>query len=128
METKIARKFFEVCPFILAVQQNLPDASTKRLPSEIAVNSPPMANKNPARVIAGRLRWLELNLYLDTPKAVLEVLKHFMSAIRSLINSPSKLCRVDERAAKGTFLALSLEPFDGLLDLLATFKACNFQR
>ena len=51
-----------------------------------------------------------------------------MSAIRSLINSPSKLCRVDERAAKGTFLALSLEPFDGLLDLLATLKARNFQR
>ncbi len=51
-----------------------------------------------------------------------------MSAIRSLINSPSKLCRVDERAAKGTFLALGPEPFDGLLDLLATFIACNFQR
>ena len=51
-----------------------------------------------------------------------------MSAIRSLINSPSKLCRVDERAAKGTFLALSLEPFDGLLDLLATFRAGHFQR
>jgi hypothetical protein len=123
METNIERQFFEVCPFIFAVQQNLPDASTKRLPSEIAVNSPPMANKNPAR-----RRCSTLNLYLDTPKAVLEVLKHFMSAIRSLINSPSKLCRVDERAAKGTFLALSLEPFDGLLDLPATFKACNFQR
>jgi len=53
--------------------------------------------------------------YLDTPKAVLEVLKHLMSAIRSLINSPSKLCRVDERAAKGTFLALGPEPFDGSL-------------
>jgi hypothetical protein len=86
------------------------------------------ANMKLARVIADQKRRLELNLYLDTPKAVLEVLKHFMSAIRSLINSPSKLCRVDERAAKGTFLALSLEPFDGLLDLLATFKACNFQR
>ena len=58
----------------------------------------------------------------------LEVLKHFMSAIRSLTNSPSELCRVDERTAKGTFLALSLEPFDGLLNLLATFKACNSQR
>ena len=51
-----------------------------------------------------------------------------MSAVRSLINSSSKFCRVDERAAKGTVLALSLEPLDGLLDLLATFKACNFQR
>ena len=49
METNTERQFFEVCPFIFAVQQNLPDASTKRLPSEIAVNSPPMANKNPAR-------------------------------------------------------------------------------
>jgi hypothetical protein len=56
-----------------------------------------------ARVIAGRLRRLELNLYLDTPKALLEVLKHFMSAIRSFIDSPSKLCRVDERAQKGHF-------------------------
>ena len=44
-----------------------------------------------------------------------------MSAVRSLINSSSKLCCVDERAAKGAFLALSLKPFDGLLDLLATF-------
>ena len=51
-----------------------------------------------------------------------------MGAIRSLIDSSSKLRRVDERAAKGTFLALSLEPFDGLLNLLATFKACNSQR
>ena len=51
-----------------------------------------------------------------------------MSAICGLVDSTSKLCRVDERAAKGTFLAVSLEPFDGLLDLLATFKACNFQR
>ena len=51
-----------------------------------------------------------------------------MSAIRSLINSPSKLCRVDERAAKGTFPTLSLEPFDSLVDLLATFRARNFQR
>jgi hypothetical protein len=47
METNIERQFFEVCPFIFAVQQDLPDALAKRLPSEI--NSPPMANKNPAR-------------------------------------------------------------------------------
>src|SRR5256885_15807768 len=49
METNIERQFFEVCPFIFAVQHNFPDALTKRLPSEIALNSPPMANKNPAR-------------------------------------------------------------------------------
>jgi hypothetical protein len=47
METNIERQFFEVCPFIFAVQQNLPDALMKRFPSEIALNSPPMANKNP---------------------------------------------------------------------------------
>jgi len=46
---------------------------------------------------------------------------HFVSAIRSLIDSTSKLCRVDERVAKGTFPALSLGPFDSLLDQLATF-------
>ncbi len=51
-----------------------------------------------------------------------------MSAVCSLINSTSKLCCVDERVAKGTLLTLSLEPFDGLLDLLATFRACHFQR
>jgi len=51
-----------------------------------------------------------------------------MSAIRSLINSTSKLCRLDKRAAKWTFPTLSLEPFDSLLDLLATFRARNFQR
>jgi hypothetical protein len=47
METNTERQVFEVCPFILAVQQNLPDALTKRLPSEIALNSPPMAIKIP---------------------------------------------------------------------------------
>jgi hypothetical protein len=51
-----------------------------------------------------------------------------MSTICSLINSTSKLCRIDERPAKGTFLTLSLEPIDSLVDLLATFRARNFQR
>jgi len=51
-----------------------------------------------------------------------------MSAIRGLIDSTSKLCRVDGRVAKGTFPTLSLEPFDSFLDPLATLKACNFQR
>ena len=77
---------------------------------------------------AARLWRLELNSYLDAPKALLKVPKHFMSTICSLINSTSKLCRVDERVAKGTFPALSLEPFNGLVDLLATFRACHFQR
>ena len=58
----------------------------------------------------------------------MKVLKHFMSTICSLINSTSKLCRIDERAAKGTLPTISLEPFDSLLDLLATFRARNFQR
>jgi hypothetical protein len=61
-------------------------------------------------------------------QAPLKVPKHFMGAICSLINSTSKLCRVDERFAKGTFPTLSLEPFDSLVDLLATFRACQFQR
>ena len=51
-----------------------------------------------------------------------------MGAICSLINSTSKLCRVDERVAKGAFPIVSLEPFDSLLDQLATFRARNFQR
>jgi len=49
IETNIERQFFEVCPFMFAVQQNLPDALTKYLPSEVALNSPSMANKNTAR-------------------------------------------------------------------------------
>ena len=64
---------------------------------------------------------LELDVYLDAAQAPLKVPKHFVSAIRSLIDSTSKLCRVDERVAKGTFPILSLEPFNSLLDLLATF-------
>src|SRR4030095_16102603 len=67
-------------------------------------------------------------VYLDAAQTPLKVPKHFISTICSLINSTSKLCRVDERAAKGTFPTLSLEPFDSLIDLLATFRACNFQR
>ena len=46
-ETNIARQFFEVCPFIMAVQQSFRDALTKRLQTKIALNSPPMANGNP---------------------------------------------------------------------------------
>ena len=49
-ETNIARQFFEVCPFIIAVQQSFRDALPKRLQSKIALNSPPMANGNPARL------------------------------------------------------------------------------
>jgi hypothetical protein len=49
-ETNIARQFFEVCPFIIAVQQSFRDALTKRLRGKIALNSPPMANRNPARL------------------------------------------------------------------------------
>jgi len=51
-----------------------------------------------------------------------------MSAIRSLINSPSKLCCVEEHAAKRAFATVSFEPSDRLLDLLATLRARNFQR
>jgi len=50
METKIARQFFESRCFIFAVQQNLPDALTKHLPGEIALNSPRIANGNPANI------------------------------------------------------------------------------
>ena len=80
------------------------------------------------RVGAARLWRLKFNSYLDAPKALLKVLKHFMSTNCSLINSTSKLCRVDERVAKRTFPTLRLEPVDGLVDLLATFRACDFQR
>ena len=58
----------------------------------------------------------------------MKVLKHFVSTICSLINSTPKLCRINERPAKGTFPTLSLEPVDSLVDLLATFRARNFQR
>ena len=75
-----------------------------------------------------RRQALELNVYLDAPQTPLKVLKHFMSTICSLVNSTSKLCCVDGRVAKGTFPALSLEPFDSLLDLFATIRALNFQR
>jgi hypothetical protein len=71
---------------------------------------------------------LELDVYLDAAQAPLKVPKHFMSAICGLIDATSKLCRVDERVAKGTFPTISLEPVDSLLDQLATFRACNFQR
>jgi hypothetical protein len=44
-----------------------------------------------------------------------------MSAIRSLVDSTSKLCRVDGCVTKGTFPTLSLESIDSFLDQLATF-------
>ncbi|PYJ91668.1 MAG: hypothetical protein DME62_15120 [Verrucomicrobia bacterium] len=60
---------------------------------------------------------LEFDLYLNALQTLLKIPKHFMSAICSLINSTSKLGRVDERVAKGTFPTLRLEPFHGLVDL-----------
>ena len=81
-----------------------------------------------AGVGAARLWRLEANSYLDAPKALLKVLKHFMSTNCSLINSTSKLYRIDERVAKRAFATVSLEPSDSLIDLLATFRARNFQR
>ena len=89
---------------------------------------PKLGRIKSARIGAARLWRLKLNFYLDAPKALLKVLKHFMSTICSLINSTSKLCRIDERPAKGTFPTLSLEPVDSLVNLLATFRARNFQR
>src|SRR4030095_8017974 len=97
----------------------------------IPANSPPLpklGRMKSAGVGTARLWRLELNFYLDAPKALLKVLKHFMSTICSLINSTSKLCRIDERPAKGTFPTLSLEPVDSLVDLLATFGARNIHR
>ena len=51
-----------------------------------------------------------------------------MSAICSLINSPSELCCVEERIAKRAFAIVGLEPSDSLMDLLTAFRARNFQR
>ena len=70
----------------------------------------------------------QLNFYLDAPKALLERFRS-ISLVRFVASSkpPSKLCRVEERVAKGAFPTVSLEPSDSLLDLLATFRACNFQ-
>jgi hypothetical protein len=64
---------------------------------------------------------LELYVYLNAAQAPLKVPEHFMSAICGLIDSASKLCRIDWRVAKGTLPTLSLEPFDSLLDQLSTF-------
>ena len=47
METNIERQFFEVCPFIFAVQQTFAGALVKCLLSKIALNPLPMANKIP---------------------------------------------------------------------------------
>ncbi len=54
-ESNFARQFSEVSLFIIAVRQNFRDALTKRLRSEIALNSPPMANGNAARLFGGKL-------------------------------------------------------------------------
>jgi len=49
-ETNITRQFFEVCPFIITVQQSFREALPKRLWSKSALNSSLMANGNPARI------------------------------------------------------------------------------
>ena len=64
---------------------------------------------------------LELDVDFDAFETALKVSKHFVRAIRSLVYSTSKLCRVDGRVTKGTFPTLSLEPFDIFPDHLATF-------
>jgi hypothetical protein len=55
METNVARQFFEVSPFIFAVQQNFRDALTKRFRGEIALNWPPMASGNAAHLFGDKL-------------------------------------------------------------------------
>jgi hypothetical protein len=70
----------------------------------------------------------DINLYLEVPKALLKVQKHLISTLRSVIHSPPKPCRLEGQVAKGAFAIVSLKPSDGLLDLLATFRARNFQR
>ena len=104
---------------------------SKRARVIIPANLPPLpklSRMKSAGVGAARLWRLEVNSYLDAPKALLKVLKHFMSTNCSLINSTSKLCGVDERVAKRTFPTLRLEPVDGLIDLLTTFRARQFER
>ena len=64
---------------------------------------------------------LELDVDFDAFETPLKVSKHFISAIRSLVDSTSKLCRVDGRVTKGTFPTLSLEPIDSFINQLATF-------
>lgn len=46
-EGNFARQFFKSSLFIIAVQQNFRNALTKRLRSEIGLNSPPIANEMP---------------------------------------------------------------------------------
>jgi hypothetical protein len=55
---------------------------------------PKLGRTKSAGVGAARLWRLKFNSYLDAPKALLKVLKHFMSTNCSLINSTSKLCGV----------------------------------
>lgn len=74
------------------------------------------------------MRFLELNVYLDASKALFKIPKHLISSTCSLVNPPPKLCRFDEHVARGALLTVSLQPFDGLIDLLAALKARNFQR
>jgi hypothetical protein len=54
-ESNFARQLFEVSLFIIGVQQNFRDALTKPLRSEIALDSPPMANGNAARAFGDQL-------------------------------------------------------------------------
>jgi hypothetical protein len=55
-EGNFARQFFKSSLFIIAVQQNFCNALTKRLQSEIGVNSPPIANENAACHFRRQLR------------------------------------------------------------------------
>jgi len=55
-EGNFARQFFKIGLFIIAVQQNFRNALTKRLRGEIALNSPPMANGNAARLFGDNYR------------------------------------------------------------------------
>ena len=103
-----------------------PVASWER--TRIVAHIPEVAHLAPWVSVPNWYADLDLNVYLDGLKAHLKVLQHFMSTICSLINSPSKLRRIDECVAKGTFASVSFKPFDSLVDLLATFKARNLQR
>src|SRR5262249_52809838 len=50
-EINFARQFFRISLFIMPVQQNLTDSLPKCFRREIALNSPPMANRNAAGLL-----------------------------------------------------------------------------
>ena len=67
----------------------------------------------------------ELNLYFEAPERLFYLPNRLLRLLRSFVDVPAKLCRIEHLTAEGAFSTVSLKPSDGLANLLAALRASH---